>query len=156
MSTRDRTLFPLLIRPRLSRRLVAALTLAHALAALAAAHAPSPAVALVLCALVLLHGVETIRLHVLRRGPRAVRELEHDGRGGWWLTTGDGERRAVTLSDPQTVTPPLVVVGMRAGSRRWWLPLAADSEEPETLRRLRVVLRARTATEGAGGQPLAG
>jgi hypothetical protein len=156
VSTRDRTLFPLLIRPRLSRRLAAVLTLAHALAVLAAAHAPSPAVALVLCALVLLHGVETIRLHVLRRGPRAVRELKHDGRGGWWLTTGDGERRAVTLADTQIVTPPLVVVGVRAGSRRWWLPLATDGEETETLRRLRVVLRARTARDSARDQPLAG
>jgi hypothetical protein len=141
VSTRDRTLHPLVVRPRVSRRLVIFLALAHALALFAAAHASSRAAALLLCALILLHGAEAFRLHVLRRGPRAVHQIEHDGRGGWWLTTGGGERLEVRLAEARTVTHRLVVIGLHSGHRRWWLLLAADSAEADTLRRLRVVLR---------------
>lgn len=119
--------------------------MAHVLALAAAAQAPSLPLALGLCTLVVLHGADTVRVHLLRRGPRAVRQIEHDGRGGWWLTTGSGERLEASLADPQTVMPWLAVVGLRRGSRRWCLPLAADSEDPDTLRRLRVVLRASRA-----------
>ncbi len=152
MSTRDRTLFPLVVRPRASRRLVIFLVLAHALALVAAAHAPSLPVGLLLGALVLLHGADAVAVHFLRRGPRAVRQVEHDGRGGWWLTTGDGERLEVVPAGTQTVTSWLVVIGLRTGRRRWSLPLAANSADANALRRLRVVLRAA----GSGDQPSAG
>lgn len=63
----------------------------------------------------------------------------------------DGEPHLAILNSPPMVHPVLTVLDLRAGGRRWWLPLFADSAHPEDLRRLRVWLRRHAHLPNAPG-----
>jgi hypothetical protein len=132
---------PLYLAPRPSRLLAGAVALLHVLAAATALSAPNALLAAGVLALVAASAWRSARR--LRRcgTPDSVRAIERDGARRWWLETCVGERLEVAPGAPPVVTAPLVVLDFRAGARRWRVPLLPDSESPERLRRLRVLLR---------------
>jgi len=103
---------------------------------------------LVLSGVVLALVVRALRLVALRRGPGSVRVVGRREGGEWWVSTGAGEYRVVTLTGRALVHPWLVVSGLGglSGSSRGRMPAPAlvvpiDACSPEHHRRLRVVLR---------------
>lgn len=65
----------------------------------------------------------------------------------------DGEPHLASINPSPLVHPLLTVLDLRAGGRRWWVPLFADSAHPEDLRRLRVWLGRRMhRRDGVGGE----
>jgi hypothetical protein len=133
---------PLLhLSPRPSRILAAAVGLLHGLAAATALLAPNAILAVGVLALVAASGWVAVRRLRHCGTPHAVRAIERDGAGRWWLETCAGERVEVVPGAPPVVTLALVVLYLTAGTRRWQVPLLPDSESPERLRRLRVILR---------------
>lgn len=132
---------PLYLAPRPSRILAVALGLLHALAAAVALSAPNAILALGVLALVAASGWVAARRLRHCGTPRAARTIERDGAGRWWLETCAGERVEVVHDAPPVITAPLVVLYLAAGAHRYAIPLLPDSESPERLRRLRVILR---------------
>ena len=132
---------PLYLAPRPSRLLAGAVALLHILAAATALSAPNTLLAAGVLALVAASAWSSARR--LRRcgTPDSVRAIERDGAGRWRLETCAGERVEVVPDAPPVVTAPLVVLCFRANARRWRVSLLRDSESPERLRRLRVLLR---------------
>jgi len=132
---------PLYLAPRPSRILAVAVGVLHVLAAGSVLSAPSALLAAGVLALVAASGWAAVRRLSRCGTPYMVRTIERDGAGRWWLETCAGERVAVAPGAPPVVTGPLVVLYLTAGTRRWQVPLLPDSESPERLRRLRVILR---------------
>ncbi len=132
---------PLYLAPRPSRILAAAVSLLHILAAATALSAPNAIWGAGVLVLVAASGWAASRRLRHCGSSAAVRAIERDGVGRWWLETCAGKRVEVVHDAPPVVTPPLVVLYLAAGTRRWQVPLLCDSESPERLRRLRVILR---------------
>ena len=133
-----------------SRRLAAAVIVAHA-AALAAAVAglPAPAAAIVAAGLTA-SAVEHVR-RALHRSPLAVAALELDVRGGAAVAGPGGDWSSARLLDAAVPLPWLAVVSLRdALGRRRTAVVLPDSLAPEPFRRLRVWLRWRPAEPAAG------
>ena len=132
---------PLRVVLRPSRIGAAIAIVVHALATLAALDAPDPWLSAGLLLLVLASAGVTARNGRGCTRPDAVRAIDRDGAGRWWLETCAGERLEVELAGTPLVSQLLVAVSLSAGKRRWDLALFADSAEPDPLRRLRAVLR---------------
>jgi hypothetical protein len=77
----------------------------------------------------------------------ALRMLERDGYGRWWLSLRGGDRIEACIVGAPFVTATLTVIDLADGEgRRHRFALFPDSAEPHALRRLRLALRT------AGGQ----
>jgi len=125
-----------------SSRIGCAIAIAlHALAVLAALDAPDPWLSAGLLLLVLASAGVTARNWRRCTRADAVRAIERDGAGRWWVETGAGERLEVVLASLPVISRPLVALSFRTDGRRWDLALLPDSAEPDQLRRLRAVLR---------------
>jgi len=125
-----------------SSRIGCAIAIAlHALAVLAALDAPDRWLSAGLLLLVLLSAWATLRRWRGCGRPEAVRTIERDGAGRWWIETCAGERLEVVLASLPVISRLLVALSFRTDGRRWDLALLPDSAEPDQLRRLRAVLR---------------
>jgi hypothetical protein len=139
----QRSLPPLRISPRSSRRLLAFVALTHAagLAVLVPLPAPAPWLRLLLGGLILLSLAYVIWAQVLRRAPWSIVAVDWNERG-WQATFADGRIREVRLAPSTFVGVGLVILHLRV---RWfWQPsllLSADAVPADDLRRLRVLLR---------------
>jgi toxin CptA len=86
------------------------------------------------------------RLHLLRRGGRAVTAIEWNGEEQWFLFDSRGTPARAFLSGSSYVHPRLLVLNFRiANGPRRSLCLTADGVGGEQLRRLRVRLRGYSA-----------
>lgn len=133
---------PLLLRPRLSRRLAAFIVLTHA-GALACILALPVAWTWRVAGLglVALSGLWQGWTHLWPRAPWAVREALC-GEDGWELTLGSGRRVQARLAPSTYVGPRLVVLNFQGPAwRRCSLVLLPDALDPDLLRRLRSRLR---------------
>ena len=80
----------------------------------------------------------------------AVRLLECDGHGQWWLSLRGGDRIEAGIVEAPFVTATLIVIDLADGEgRRHRFALFPDSAEPQALRRLRLALR---TASGQGAQ----
>lgn len=131
---------PLVLRPRVSRRLAAFVALSHLLAATATLGLPGPwRMLLVPIAASLCY---RLWADVLRRAPWSIRSVVWEADGTWRIFLVSGREIAARLSPSTFVSVPLVVLNLRQGRLRGWsLPLFSDALEPELLRRLRQRLR---------------
>ena len=132
---------PLRVDLRPSRMGAGVAIVLHALAVIAALDAPGPWLAGVLLAVVLASAAVTMRRWRPGGGSEAIRAIERDGTGRWWVETGAGERLEAALGAPPVVSRPVVALSFRAGDRRWDVALLPDSAGPDQLRRLRAALR---------------
>lgn len=133
---------PLLIRPRLSRRLALFAILTHGLALCAVLTLPLDLLRPPLLLLVGASGLYVGYVQVLRRAPWSIRTALWRPDGTWLLTLGSGAERQATLSPSTFLSLPLVVLNFRSGRlRRHALPLFADALDPDQMRRLRQRLR---------------
>ena len=145
-----RSLPPLRIAPRPSRRLLLAVVLTHAAALAVLFPLPAPGVGarVALAGLILASLGYVIWAQVLRRAPWSVVAVDWNERG-WQATFADGSKRAVQPAPSTIVGVGLVILHLRAGGlRRTALLLAADAVPAEQLRRLRVLLRLGLARQG--------
>ncbi|MBK1629239.1 hypothetical protein CKO31_00525 [Thiohalocapsa halophila] len=139
----QRSLPPLRIAPRPSRRLLGFVLLSHAaaLAVLVPLPTPAPWLRLLLGAVILLSLAYVIWAQVLRRAPWSVVAVDWSERG-WQATFADDRTREVRLAPSTFVGVGLVILHLRV---RWlWQPsllLTADAVPADDLRRLRVLLR---------------
>jgi hypothetical protein len=80
----------------------------------------------------------------VRAKPGDVTRAQGQLDGEWTLTRRDGEREQGWQVDTARsfCQPWLVILALRRGRRRRYLPLAADAVNADALRRLRVSLRA--------------
>lgn len=139
----QRSLPPLRIAPRPSRRLLAFVVLTHAtaLAVLLPLPTPAPWLRLLLGALILLSLAYVVWAQVLRRAPWSVAAVDWN-QHGWQATFADGRTRDARLAPSTFVGVGLVILHLRIG--RLWRPtllLSADAVPADELRRLRVLLR---------------
>jgi len=136
---------PIWFRVRASRMLLVYLWLLHGLAGVSLAVAAlTPAWRILLALLLLASLLYGMRLQILRRGHRAVRQVRWAADGSWHIRDGCGDSWRYPHGEVVLAGPPLILVrlhGVTAGRTRW-LVLAADSADAEVLRRLRVRLRA--------------
>ncbi|MCG6940167.1 MAG: hypothetical protein LJE69_02825 [Thiohalocapsa sp.] len=151
--TDHRSLPPLRIAPRPSRRLLVFVILTHAVALAVLAPLPAPGVALRagLAAVILASLAYVIWAQVLRRAPWSVVAVDWNERG-WQATFADGSTRPVRLAPSTFVGVGLVILHLRAGRLfRPTLLLSADTVPADQLRRLRVLLRLGLARGGDRG-----
>lgn len=153
----QRSLPPLRIAPRPSRRLLVFVLLTHAaaLAALVPLPTPAPWLRGLLGALILLSLAYVIWAQVLRRAPWSVVAVDWNERG-WQATFADGRSRHARLAPSTFVGVGLVILHLRIG--HFWRPtllLSADAVPADTLRRLRMLLRLGLAggSQDAGQAP---
>lgn len=133
----------LIIRPEPSRLLAILLLGAHVLSAAVLVVLRVELWVLVLAAtLILMSLTHTLRVHVLRRGAKAMRQLVLKPEGGWTVWDGTGRQWAATLRPDWFAHPKLVVLNLtlEQGGRRS-LVLLPDSVPQEGMRRLIVYLR---------------
>jgi hypothetical protein len=152
--TGHRSLPPLRIAPRPSRRLLFFVVLTHAIALAVLVPLPAPVVwtRLPLVALVAASLVYVIWAQVLRRAPWSVVAVDWNERG-WQATLADGSMRDARLAPSTFVGVGLVILHLRLG--RLWRPtllLSSDSVPAQQLRRLRVLLRLGLAGGGREAQ----
>ena len=138
-------LVQLWIRPGLSRRLgLFALTI-HTLALVVALFLPLGwSYRLCLALLILASLVYSLRVHVWRNVPSAIREAHWSAEGKWILTLGSGKRIKARLLPSSYVHSGLVLLNFRIG--HWYsrsLVLLPDSVDPGLLRQVRVRLRSK-------------
>jgi hypothetical protein len=148
-----RSLPPLRIAPRPSRRLLLFVVLTHAaaLAVLVPLPAPGTALRAGLAVLVLASLGYVVWAQVLRRAPWSVVAVDWNERG-WQATFADGSTRAVRLAASSFVGVGLVILHLRAGRLlQPVLVLSADAVPAEQLRRLRALLRLGLARGGDDG-----
>jgi toxin CptA len=94
-----------------------------------------------LLGLVVGHGAWSVATHWWRRTPWSILEVSL-GPEAWELVRRTGEVQPAALLASTYVGQRLIVLNFAlAGWRRLSLPLASDSLDAETMRRLRVVLR---------------
>lgn len=139
----QRSLPPLRIAPRPSRRLLAFVVLTHAAALAVLLPLPAPAawLRLLLGTLILLSLAYVIWAQILRRAPWSVVAVDWSERG-WQATFANGRTRHARLAPSTFVGVGLVILHLRIG--RFWQPtllLSADAVPADELRRLRVLLR---------------
>jgi toxin CptA len=140
--TSHRACLPLLIRPRVSRRLAVFLALIHGLAGVVILVLPIGFNRFPLLVLVALGGIHACWVHLLRRAPWSIQSALWQSDGAWLLTLNSGAAVEARLSPATFVSLPLVVLNFRAGWwRRYALPVCVDAIAPEQLRRLRQRLR---------------
>ena len=134
-----------------SRRLAAAVIVAHGAAIAAAVVAlPAPAAAIVAAGLAV-STIEHVR-RALQRSSLAVAGLELDAGGGAAVAGPAGDWSPARLTDAAVPVPWLAVVHLRdALGRRRTAIVLPDTLAPEPFRRLRVWLRWRPV--GANGGP---
>lgn len=86
--------------------------------------------------------LEAIHSRALLRGPRAARALRIEA-GAVQVEDGDGHIRNGTIRPGSFVAPWLTVIRWRPEGSRWdrTVPLLPGMLEPESFRRLRVLLR---------------
>ncbi len=137
------------VHPRASRRLAAALVIAHVatLAALALVAVPAWAHA-ALAVAVLASLALAVREHVLHAGDAIVR-VESTAAGRWRVGIGTAEPVPAELATDNLVLPWLTVLAFRlADGRRRSVILVPDNVPADDFRRLRVIAR---HARGAGG-----
>ena len=140
----DRTLAPLRIEPRPSRRLLAALVAAHTAAALAVLVAVSqPLVCALLLALLLASAVQSVREHGSRGTTLFACELQLTGERDCRILRGGTQSVLCRVEDSSYVSPWLVVLHLRMPGRLrlQHVVLLPDSLDADAFRRLRARLR---------------
>ncbi|CAN5194580.1 hypothetical protein BH24PSE2_BH24PSE2_16480 [soil metagenome] len=139
---------PLRIDNAVSPRLVAAVGVLYALAAMALVGLPlPPAARLALFVALAAHAYNLFRKLYLRAGARSIVRIELDDRGEWRLTDGAGGTFAARLAPGSRATLPLIALRWRdRRGGRHCAYLAADVIDREALRRLRVRLRLGAGT----------
>lgn len=153
-----RTPAPVWFQTRPSRYLAVFLVTVHALAIIAVAQTPLPGWAALMASVALMaNGVWCVIARAWQRGPVGVKALHWQTDGVWRVLAGDGQVYRYTTAQVGLAHPWLVLVDLTGPDASRTLVLAADSADPEALRRLRVRLRAlRPAHELDQDRPLAG
>jgi hypothetical protein len=146
----QRSLPPLRIAPRPSRRLLAFVLLTHAAALAVLVPLPAPALwlRLLLAAPIGLSLAYVVWAQVLRRAPWSVVAVDWN-ETGWQATFANGRTHEVRLASSTYVGIHLVILHLRV--RWYWQPtllLSADAVPTDDLRRLRVLLRLGLAGGG--------
>jgi len=132
---------PLLIQPRVSRRLAVFVALTHLATAAAILALPGGIWPYLLIPVGLSLGYQ-IHVRVLARAPWSIRSATWQSDGTWTIILLSGRELEAQLAPSTFVSVPLVVLNLGRGRlRRWSLPLFADALDPEQLRRLRQRLR---------------
>jgi len=145
--------FPLLLRPGFSRRLATFIAVTHGVALAVLLLLPIPWYWRGAGALSVTGSfVYQAWVHLLHRGPRAVRAASWGADGTWTLSLGSGGELEASLAPSTFVGISLVVLNFRCGRwRRYALVLLPDNLDPTLLRRLRVRLRLVGSDGAAGG-----
>ena len=145
---------PLLLRPGFSRRLAAFIGATHGVALAVLLLLPIPwywrgAGALFVIASFLYQ----VWVHLLHRGPGAVRAASWGADGTWTLSLPSGGELEASLAPSTFVGTSLVVLNFRCGRwRRYALVLLPDNLDATLLRRLRVRLRLVGGNDGSVGR----
>ena len=127
-----------------SRRLAAMLAGSHALAAGALWLAPLPLFSTLGCSLAIgAHLLWALRLHAWRTSANALIHLELLDDCSVSVSSRAGPWEFYRISGSSLASLPLVILSLRPGMgwRTRWVPIASDSLDPDTFRRLRVWLR---------------
>jgi toxin CptA len=132
----------LILEPRVSRRFLTFVAVAH-IAAGAAVVAAVPAWwgDVSLCALVAASGMRVYLRHVSLTHAGAVVRLTWTSFGQWRLVTADGAEHSAVLQGDSYVHPWLVILNFKLATARTSVVLFPDSLHQEDFRRLRVRLR---------------
>ncbi|MBK1716824.1 protein YgfX [Thiocystis violacea] len=133
---------PLVIHPRLSRRLAIHAAWTHGLAFAVATALPIGLFVIPLMLAISVSAIEVFLVKVLRRAPWSIRSATWRSDGSWLLTFVSGKEREAELSPATFVGLPLIVLNFRLGRRRRCaLPLCSDALDADSSRRLRQRLR---------------
>jgi toxin CptA len=142
---------PLRLRPQLSRRLATFIGVTHGVAVAVLLLLPIPWYGRGAGVLFVTGSfVYQVWVHLLHRGPRAVRAASWAADGTWTLSLPSGGELEATLAPSTFVGTSLVVLNFRCGRwRRYALVLLPDNLDATLLRRLRVRLRLIGGNDGA-------
>lgn len=153
-----RTPAPVWFETRRSCYLLTYLLAVHGAAGLALWVAAIPGPARWVAGSALLAGLAwQLRRHVLRRGTAAVRAVHWLTDGRWRVRDGTGRITGYPEVEVVLAVPALIILRLSGPAGVRSLMLAADSAEPQALRRLRVRLRGLYYRQQRDqGRPLAG
>jgi toxin CptA len=142
---------PLVIRPVVSRRLLAFMLVIHAAAFAVVLPLPMHwGLKLALSMLILGSLAYVVWARILLRAPWSIVQATWSDTG-WTVTTADGRTQQPRLAPSTYVGVDLVVVNLAAGMfRRRSLILTPDTIDPEQLRRLRARLRLGSSRASSG------
>jgi toxin CptA len=144
-----------MLRPGFSRRLAAFIGVTHGAALAVLLLLPTPwywrgAAALSVIGSLLYQAW----VHLLHRGPGAVRAASWGADGTWTLSLATGGELEARLAPSTFVGTSLVVLNFRCGRwRRYALVLLSDNLDATLLRRLRVRLRLNGGDDAPDGSP---
>lgn len=134
---------PIHLQPVFSRYLAIWLTSLHLLSLLVLWRLQLHTVLKVFLSLLLLsYFIWQVRHHLLRTTAKAIKQIQLESDGNWWLILNDGSKLSGELLPESFVKPWLVVLNFRTGS--WFstssMLLLPDSLDPDVARRLRIHL----------------
>ena len=146
---------PVRIAPAASRSAFALICVLGALACAVVATLPFHAVLRGLATVaIVVWAVDRIHVVAMRRGPRAVRLIEIDGRLRICVTDGDGGCRSGSVRTDSYVGARITTIVWKPGNARWSraILLLPDMLPADDFRRLRILLR-YGRSEVAHGDP---